>query len=177
MKKTKILLFCLGLSSAVLAQNGGQASENPSLKIEFAGVTPSGNPIIKATNKQDCLAQIRMLQGQDVRFKGIPAMSSDTFVLPLSSCHVTAKTTTNCGVADFGQVELNICSILPLRFEGLTTRYMGNGVIEVRFKIVDLEDRKLFIQLSKDGIHYRRVGIEVPASAKVGESYIVNIKL
>lgn len=158
------------------AQNGGQANENNSLKIEYTGITATGNPIIKATNKQSCPSEIRVLHGQNVRFKTIEAQASDTFVLPINICNVTAKATTNCGFVDYGQVETNVCSIVPLRFEQLRVQRTGPNTAQVSFKIVELSDYKLYIQVSKDGVNYKRIGIEVPTSAKVGDTYIVNIK-
>jgi len=172
---TTALVLTMGLS--VSAQNGGQANENNSLKIEFVGQTSAGSFVIKATNKQPCDAEIRVLQGPDVRFKTIGALASDTFVLPISACDVTAKTTTNCGVADFGQVELSVCNILPLRFDRMSVQKIDPNTVRVSFRILELADHKLYIQLSKDGIHFQRVGVEVPASAKVGDTYIVNVKL
>jgi hypothetical protein len=174
MKKMFIILSLLGAKA--FAQNGGQLNENNSLKIEYVGITPAGNPIIKATNKQSCISEIRVLHGQNVRFKMIEAQTSDTFVLPPATCHVTAKATTNCGTTDYGQVETNVCNVLPLRFEQMRVTRTGPNTAQVSFKIVDLSDYKLYIQVSKDGANYKRIGIEVPTSAKVGDTYIVNIK-
>lgn len=169
------MALMMGLNS--FSQNGGLLNENNSLKIEYVGITPSGNPIIKATNKQPCTSNIRVLHGPDVRFKMIEVLASDTFVLPIGTCNVTAKNTTNCGVTDLGQVETNICTVLPLKFEGMSVRKINSSTVQVIFRIVELADHKLYVQLSKDGVHFQRVGIEVPASAKVGDTYIVNIKL
>jgi hypothetical protein len=175
MKKTITSLFLL-MGMGATAQNGGQLNENNSLKIEYIGITSSGNPIIKATNKQDCTSEIRVLHGQNVRFKMIEAHTSDTFVLPINVCNVTAKATTNYGFVDYGQVETNVCNVLPLRFEQLRVQKTGVNTAQISFKIVELSDHKLYIQLSKDGMNYKRIGIEVPSSAKVGDTYIVNIK-
>ena len=175
MKKLITSLFLL-IGIGAVAQNGGQTNENNSIKIEAFGITGDGSPIVLVTNKNTCASDCQVFRGQDARTKTIPPLASDTFVLPSSTCRVTAKNLTNCGSTDYGQVETNICNILPLRFEQLRVQRTGVNTAQVSFKIVDLSDHKLYIQLSKDGINYKRIGIEVPSSAKIGDTYIVNIK-
>lgn len=176
----KIFLFTMLLQSSLvlLAQNGGQGSESSSTRLEYIGVTPSGNHMVRITNKQDCPVSFTVKDGSNVTNLSIPGLSSDTVFLPQNVCLVKVKPTTRCTQGgDLGQVELNVCNVLPLKFETLSAKRISRNEVQIRFKIVDLDDHKLYIQTSKDGVNFRRVGVEVPKTAKVGDIYIVNIKL
>lgn len=110
-----LFFFVLALlcSTLLSAQNGGQASENNSIKIEQVGLQ------LKITNKQACTATERYT------LRGVETVTATVVVAAQSSVYITvpgwvtkiqAKTETNCGGADFGQVELTYNTSLPITF-------------------------------------------------------------
>lgn len=131
MKKCYLVIVLLTWSIICFSQNGGQANENASSKIEEIGFNGT-YVIIKVTNKQNCTAEMRVSFGNDTRQKSIPALASDTFygISPQNN-RVTAKTLTNCGVADFGLVELVVCKLLAVKNINITARKINNSTIEL----------------------------------------------
>lgn len=114
-----ICLLVIGSIIACNAQNGGQLNENPSVKMEFVSVV--GNiTTFKITNKQNCNAEIQTKVSTTTRVKEYSPLVADTiqFVgLTGTNVKIQSKTLTNCGVADFGQVELTLnINDLPVKF-------------------------------------------------------------
>lgn len=93
--------------------NGGQYAENGSIKIEqlsFSG----GQAVIKITNKQTCSADEKV-DGLITRNITIAPLATDTIhITPAGNLKIRAKTETNCGFADYGNVELTINTALPV---------------------------------------------------------------
>ena len=120
-------LICLLVMSSIIAcnaQNGGQLNENPSVKMEFVSVV--GNiTTFKITNKQNCNAEIQTKVSTTTRVKEYSPLVADTiqFVgLTGTNVKIQSKTLTNCGVADFGQVELTLnINDLPVKFGRIRT--------------------------------------------------------
>lgn len=121
------LLLSLALMAwacAVNAQNGGQLNENPSVKMEF--VSKIGNiTTMKITNKQNCSAEIQTKVSGYECVKLYAPMTSDTVQLVGligTNVKIQSKALTNCGVADFGQVELFLnINDLPVKFGRIRT--------------------------------------------------------
>lgn len=108
MKKLSLLAVCISIAIVAFSQNGGQANENPSVKIEQVAVAGSYT-IVRVTNKQACQADIRVTSGGDQFVKSIAPGATDTFwVETPPSMRIQARTETNCGTTDFGQVELTV---------------------------------------------------------------------
>lgn len=111
--KTRIIGFILALVAmasviVVNAQNGGQINENPSAKMELISVN-NGITTLKITNKQDCTADIQTKALSVIRVKSYAPLASDTIQivgLVGTDVKIQSKTLTNCGIADFGQIEL-----------------------------------------------------------------------
>lgn len=118
-------MLSLAASLSTFAQNGGQSNENNSVKIEFGGFTQNGYSIIKVLNKQSCVADIQTKANGVTTIKSYQPNSMDTVHLMLTGTNakVQSKTTTNCGGADFGQVELNLNIVaLPVTFKYFKVR-------------------------------------------------------
>jgi hypothetical protein len=136
------------------AQNGGQSNENSSVKIEQTGFTTSGKAIIKVSNKQTCPANIRLSHGNTQRVKSIHGVGNDTFQITVTNnTKIQAKTETNCGSADFGQVELRIVgSTLPVKFTDISGRRIDDATIQLTFKAEEDNTIKHYvIMVSFDG--------------------------
>ena len=174
MKKTLLALLCLPMS--LLAQNGGQQAENESLRLELNGSIGT-KTIIKVTNKQTCTTDIKFYHDGVIDTKTFPPLSSDTFQVTLADCSVKAKPTTNCGNANMGWVEWNVCVALPIKFEWITTTQIDKYTIEVKFKPTSIEGKEFYIQLSTDGLNFKRVAIILPTNVQIGQIYSAKIKL
>ena len=174
MKKTLLALLCLPL--ATLAQNGGQIAENESLRLEITGHIGT-KTIIKVTNKQICTTDIKFYHDGVTGIKTFQALASDTFQVTLADCSVKAKPLTNCGGAHMGWVEWNVCVALPIEFEWMTTKQIDSHTIEVKFKPTVVEGKEFYIQLSIDGLNFKRVAIILPSDVQVGQIYSTQIKL
>lgn len=119
------LLIALCSTSVANAQNGGQFMENNSIKIEQLSYS-AGQAVVKITNKQNCTADEKVT-GSISRIKSIPALSTDTFhITPGANLKIKAKTETNCGDTDFGNVEITINTSLPVKFYGIKVTYSSN---------------------------------------------------
>jgi hypothetical protein len=96
-----ILSLLMMITITAMAQNGGQAPENNSVKLEFAGFSQT-----KLWNKQSCEAVIRVKYNNTETDYTIAGNSFVMIPTPLP-LKITAKTTTNCGSADFGLVQIS----------------------------------------------------------------------
>ena len=172
----KILLALLCLPSLVFAQNGGQQGENESLRLELNG-SIGNKTIIKVTNKQSCDTDIKFSHDGVTDTKFFPALASDTFQISLITCSVKARPVTNCGGANMGWVEWDVCVALPIKFEWITTTQIDKNTVEVRFKPITVEGKEFYIQLSTDGVNFKRVAIILPNDLQPGKIYSTQIKL
>lgn len=180
MKKTVLSLLAFASSLAVVAQNGGQSSENDALKIEYVSSTATGHSIVKVTNKQPCGTDIMVFSGPRVRTKFVASQASDTFVLtPNNSCKAQAQAINWCGGMNYGLVETNICRSVPVKFEYFWARSTSNNEIEVEFKLSEvIGSVSVFnVQVSADGRNYKTVRIILPNEAKLNSIYNAKIKL
>lgn len=139
--KKLLVLSALLFSIIAKGQNGGGVSESGSLKLESAG-TFNYKAVIKATNKQDCIVNVKFEHNGQSVIKPIPAFGSDTIQITLPDCIVKAKPMTNCGGgSDMGWVELNVCAALPIKFEWIMARNISNYTT-VTFKVGSVEGKK-----------------------------------
>lgn len=132
--KTIIGLVLLLISTVIYGQNGGQYAENSSVKITQLVSTIPGKVVIQVTNKQSCSADIRISYDNEHRVKSI--YSIDTFQITIpSNGKVRAKAETNCGFADYGQVELNLNASLPISYVNLSGRWINDNTIQLYIKV------------------------------------------
>lgn len=175
-----VLSFMLAttlLRTQAQGQNGGQSTESASLKLELAGTT-NYRAVIKATNKQNCFVNVKFDHNGQTIIKPIPPFGSDTIHITLPECIIKAKPMTNCGNnADMGWVELNVCVALPIKFEWIKTRQIDTHTVELQFKPSEVDGKEFYIQLSEDGINFKRVLVVLPTDIKVGQIYSVKVKI
>ena len=178
MKKRFLTLLSLLVVSLSQAQNGGITNENASLKLEYAGMA-NGMTVVKVTNKDTCQTNARVQWAQYYRTKDIPALSSDTFHLQTQvNCFIMASSISTCRNRYDGQVEINYCQVLPIRFEYLIVRQVSERVVNVVFKVAEADGTDRFnIQVSKDGRNFKTVSIIIPDAIQVNKIYNVNVKL
>jgi len=174
MKKTLLALMCLPLVS--LAQNGGQIAENESLKLQIVG-SVGNKTIIQVTNKQHCVTDIKFYHDGITTTKQFNCLASDTFQVTLADCSVKAKPLSNCGGANMGWVEWNVCVALPIKFEWITTTQLDKNTIEVKFKPSVVEGKEFYIQVSSDGLNFKRAAIILPKDVQVGQIYSAKVKI
>lgn len=171
------MILLAALTTTIKAQNSGQSAESGSLKLELTGTTPTYRAIIKATNKQSCPVNIRFDHNGETIIRPLPAFGSDTIQITLPECTIKAKPMTNCGGGDMGWVELNVCAALPVKLEWITTRQIDAHTIEVRFLPTEISGKDFYIQLSEDGLNFKRVLIILPADLKPGQICSVKVKI
>lgn len=178
MKTVFTLLFSFILSLTLSAQNGGQMNENNSTKIEHIGYD-NNQIIVRVTNKQSCAADMRITYGSESRVKLIQGLQSDTFkIVSPANSKVRAKTETNCGSADFGQVEITVNSTLPVKFEYFKVTKLEGRQIQIEFKASDAVGEDRFnIQVSEDGKTFRTVAVVLPYPIQENQLYKIKITL
>lgn len=166
-----ILLMLVTLS--ISAQNGGQAPENNSVKIEFAGYGQC-----KLINKQSCEAVIRVSYNNSTVNYTVPGNSSILIPTPVPG-KIQAKTTTNCGAADFGNVEFTLtAAILPVKFISFKTSALSGNKVKVQFEIGEASNVKQFnIQVSLDGKEWTTVALVWPDNVQPNRLYEVIVDL
>lgn len=136
-----------------MAQNGGQSPENNSVKLEWSGVNA-----VKITNKQSCTSVIRVSYSNVTTDITILGNSYSILSVPTGTADVKAKSTTNCGGTDFGQVELTL-QATPLKFVSYGFEPLGNNNVLASFETAETVNVKTFnILVSKDGVNYTTVG-------------------
>jgi len=180
--KTKIKLALITLMITFLhsysySQNGGNSAENESLRAELGGTTIDYQAIIIVTNKQCCTSTVKFYHNGNTREKTISALCSDTFRITLPECSIKVKPRTNCGGANMGWVELNVCQALPMRFEYIKTKQISKTEILVEFKPLEIDGKFFYIQFSKDGLNFQRVQVILPENIQVGKVYSTKIKI
>ncbi len=156
MKNLIMLLFGVFLFTSVNAQNGGQHFENNSVKIEQVGLSLTGQAIVKTTNKQTCFADIKVSFGSnDTRTKNIVGLGSDTFHITIpQNRKVQAKTETNCGSADFGQVELTLSSTsLPISSISISYKRVNSNtfILQLNLGTVDGTNNEVRVNIRPKG--------------------------
>lgn len=181
MKKFLIMMLFAGTTLMSKAQNGGISNENASLKIEYNGMTASGQTIVKVTNKDTCTSNVRMQWGRFFRAKDVGALGVDTFILEtqIRDCFIRATSVSPCRTTHSGQVEINYCQALPVKFEYVTARRIDVSTIEVEFKFSEVTGTQSHfnINLSTDGKNFRTVSVILPTAAKPNNIYNVKIKI
>ena len=172
------MVFGLLTFNLTQAQNGGITNENASLKLEYAGMA-NGMTVVKVTNKDTCQTNARVQWGQYFRTKHIAAQSSDTFHLQTQlSCFIMATSISTCRNRFDGQVEINYCQVLPIRFEYLYVRQISDRVVNVQFKVAEVDGTDRFnIQVSKDGRNFKTISVILPDAIQTNKIYNVNVKL
>ena len=180
--KTVLFLLLSLISLTTFGQNGGQSAENSSVKLKQLPGHVNNQIRVIVFNKQSCTAGIRVNTGSSITEYSVSGYDSVTIFVPLSTNKVQAKATTNCGFADFGQVELIINSALPVKFDYITVKKdlsdpFGKTIM-VTFKALSTDGEDRFnIQVSTDGINYRTVAVILPDPIVVNQVYNVKIKL
>ena len=180
MKKTLIGLAILMPMLGFGQGNGGISSENTTTKIEWIGHSPTGQYIVKVTNKQSCEVNMRVQWGGTNQFrqKQIGPNNSDTFhieALPIPRCFLGAKPETSClGQTDLGTVELNVCIILPVKFKRVACTRLCLRSIKLEFEVEESSNiRQYNIQVSlNNGISYRTISILIPEGKTYYETTI-----
>lgn len=177
--KKLLLAFILSLSLfSSRAQNGGQASENESIKLSLGSVTSDWKQIIIVTNKQNCTVDIKFQHNGETSIKRFPAFSSDTFQITLPDCSVKAKPLDNCGGANMGWLEWNVCAALPIKFDYIKAKKITKNVYELEFKVSSSDNEDHFnVQLSKDGLNYKTITVVLPDRIETNKVYKVKINL
>jgi hypothetical protein len=184
MKKVVITGFFIGTFLITNAQNGGQANENGTSKIEYLGDSQAGQAIIRVTNKQSCAAVMKLTYQNLQRTKTVQALGSDTFQITRETggcddaCEVKAKPLTNCGGANMGQVETSICQTVPIKFEYIKVRKVSSREFEIEFKASETDGEDRFnIQLSEDGLSFKTVAVVLPSRIIENQIYKIKISL
>ena len=170
-----IFALLLAINISGMAQNGGQFPENGSVKLEYVG---GGK--VKVYNKQSCEAVIKVNDSQTEELLTIASNSWALFSISnglTTNFTVKAKTTTNCGGTDFGNVELFIAS-LPLKFVSFNTTRISDTEFWVNFEIAEAVNVKQFnIKASPDGKVYRTITILFPDEIQPNRKYSVKVNL
>ncbi len=170
-----VLALLLAISLTTMGQNGGQFPENGSVKLEYVG---GGK--VKVYNKQTCEAVIKVDDGITNVDLTVPAASFVLFTISnglTANFTVKAKTTTNCGGTDFGNVELFIAS-LPLKFVSFNTTRISDTEFWVNFEIAEAVNVNHFnIKASLDGKVYRTITILFPDEIQPNRKYLVKVNL
>lgn len=169
----KTLAFFLLLCPFIaLSQNGGQYPENGSIKLEWTGTNT-----IKVTNKQTCESVIHLSYNHTDADVTVPGNSYMVYSLPVGTSSIKAKTTTNCGGTDFGQVELTLV-VTPITFKSIHAESLSNNRVKVTFEVADVSGTNTYhIQLSKDGKNYVDKAIYFDDGTKPNGIYSVIIQL
>ena len=175
MKKTILFTLLTLFMLNVFAQ-----SENENLKIEVVGYVTNSRPIIKVTNKQGCLSNVKVHYDNIELVKMIRGHQSDTFLITTpSNCKVTAKTDTvcNCGSSN-GYVETMACSVTPVIFEYVKVSRIESNYYNIEFKISETDGSDHFnIQVSTDGKNFKTINVVTKDSTKINQIYNLKIKL
>jgi hypothetical protein len=147
----KQLIFALLMATTMISfgQNGGQYPENGSVKLEYVG-----HGQVKVTNKQTCTAVIRLNDSKTVSDLTVNGNSYVLYQLPADltvGVDIKAKTTTNCGGTDFGQVELFIANVMAVTFTKFSVDLVSGNTYSVNFDIANPSNVKAYnIQVSTD---------------------------
>ncbi len=177
MKQLCLLLFMITTWLMSSAQNGGQYAENNSVKVEQLVGLVNSKMQVKVYNKQDCNVTIRISYGNTHINVFVSSNSSKVVLIPLNITKIQVKTETNCGCADFGQVELQLNKSLPITFKYLNVTRIGNEY-NVTFEASSTDGEGQFnIQVSSDGINFKTVAIILPDPIVVNKIYNIKIKL
>jgi hypothetical protein len=166
MKKSVIIAILALLTMTSYAQNGGQYAENNSVKIKQLVSTVTGKIVIEVTNKQSCEANIRLSYDNKKREKLVATV--DTFQIPFPvSGKIQAKTETNCGFADFGQLELSVIIGLPIDNLTIEGRWLTSTKILLKLNIGEVTGTDNYITVrirGKSGKVYNPVVLFIPTA-------------
>jgi hypothetical protein len=179
MKNLILALLSPFLIGTALCQNGGQAPENNSVKLEYAG-NISGIYYVKVTNKQSCESEIKVNDGQTE--STITVSGNGTYMFPLpagitGNLKVKAKNTTACNNTDYGWIELSLVG-LPVKFVSFNTTRISDTEFWVNFEIAEATNVKHFnIKASTDGKIFKTIAIVFPDELQPNRKYSVKINL
>ena len=166
------------LSTGLFAQNGGMSNENAAMKIEYVSQDSTAT-IVKVTNKDTCTSNMMVQWQQYYRTKNIAGLSSDTFHLNTqTTCFIRATSMSPCRTTYLGQVELNYCQVLPIKFEYLRVKQIDRNTALVEFKDLSTDGEDRFnIQMSKDARSFKTVEVVLPDAIETNKIYKVIVKL
>lgn len=178
MKKLSLLsLFVLALFSA-RSQNGGQNGENESVKVSLGPITSDWKQVIIVKNKQTCPAEIKFEHNDRTVVKSFSALGTDTFLINLPNCTLRVKPLDNCGGANMGWLEYNVCTALPIKFEYLRVTKVSTNEFEIEFKVQNSHgDDRFNVQVSSDGLHYKTVTVILAKPVQPNQIYKTKITL
>ena len=177
MKKIFFTLLGVLCSTFLFSQNGGQSSENPTLKIEWVSQLANNMNVIKVTNKLNCTADITLIYNGN-RTKTVGALSSDTFhVVLYQTCVLRAHSNPTCIVPDSGNVELNLCSILPVKLKYLNVIKISEHEYEVVFELEDKTNLKNINIQILDGNKWKNVEFVLTEEIKQNKIFRKKIKI
>lgn len=164
MKRSVFMVAIMLLSITTFAQNGGQYAENNSVKIRQLISTVPGKVVIEVTNKQSCEAIERISWDNKKRDKSI--LTVDTFQIPVPlGGRIQVKTETNCGFADFGQLELSIIPGLPIDNLTIDGKWLNDNTIKLTLHIGEVTgtDNHITVRIKgKSGKVYNPVILLIP---------------
>jgi len=174
MKKTLLALWLALCSLLTLAQNGGQYSENPSIRLEYAGAQGS-TFYVRIVNKKT--VQITVKVDYAGQFTNVTIPASGTYMWPLGTSLVINAKNLDCGGNDCGWVELCITS-LPAKFTQFTCEHISGDDYLIKFTIAEAKNVKQFnVQLSIDGKTYNDVALTWPDELQPNKQYQLKIKI
>jgi hypothetical protein len=178
MKKIFFTIVLFFISLTLFSQNGGQSSENPNLKIELENQLQNNIFVIKVTNKKNCPAEITLIYN-GVKRKTIQNLSSDTFHIQFTqNCIVKASSNPSCAGPNYGNVELNLCSILPVKLKYLNILKINQNEFEIVFEIEEPTKLKILnIQLSRGNNKFETVQLILGSDIKPNNVIRKRIKL
>jgi hypothetical protein len=184
--KTLSLFSMLVLSSLLgICQNGGLASENSLVKMEFIGYSNGAN-IIKITNKQTCDVTVEYKVGHSGPTKEVSISGSGNWYLNVPAAInqevvVKSRAKTFCGTnTDAGWTELTVVGnpVLPIVFGPITAMKVSPNLIKLTFEAEEDFDLKYYnILVSPDGKTWKKAQVLFPNGITGRKKYSILVKL
>lgn len=168
MKKFILSLFFILFSFISFCQNGGQASENNVLKVEYVGYS-NGNHIFKVINKIDCEMGVKIDKNGTTSSQMMTNLQETIIIvsapqLPQVSIKIKRESGANCKQnPDAGWVELQSLIALPIKFGNIYTTRIAPNMIKLTFDVEEDHTIKSYgIMLSEDGKTFKKITILFP---------------
>ena len=178
MKKFLLIIFSIFCTLASFSQNGGNSPENPNLLISWVATLQNNVNVIRVTNKLNCESDITLMYNGN-RTKTVAALSSDTFhVVLYQTCVVMARSNPSCNQPNYGNVELNLCTILPIKLKYLNILKLSENEFQIVFEIEEPTKLKILnIQLSRGNNKFETIELMLGNDIKPNNIIRKKIKL
>lgn len=160
----------LAMVSTILAQNGGQYSENNAGKIEYRG-----NNTFTIVNKQNCQATFKVSYGTMDSTVIIAPKDSVTFTPSVTGTKFKAKALSTCS-NDYGWIEYSLTN-LPVMWGKTSATYNKNdsSKFTIVFNTVTESNVAYYtILASKDGKSWDNIGTVLPNNDNKSHAYLFN---